>query len=156
MTTDQKLELCKIIVGLIIAVIGGFWTYFQYHEVGRRNSIRAVIEISEAIVAMQMFCKEVDNELLSLAKENPGSRRRRCFESYITARTKILSGSSTISRPWLSNEEDWKEAWEEMKIAIEEPATENYSESRIGNKWSRILELKKVKVIDPTPYYASQ
>lgn len=154
MNIDQKLELCKIIIGLTLAVIGGLWTYYQYTEDERRTSTKAIIEISEAIVGMQMFCKDTDNELISLAEEELGTRKRRCFEYYMAARKKILSGSSVISRPWLTSEKDWEKAWDEMKKAIEDPATEKYSEHRIGKKWSRILDLKGVKVIDPTPYYA--
>ena len=141
------------IFGLIFSVIGGIWTYITYTRETRMEESRAVVQMSEALVGMQMNCKTAWlglNELTWTDSDAEKSRKERCLQSYYRSREIVLSASTLIQKPWCESTEIWRDAWLDFKGSLESAGTDRYVQGAIGKKWEKILKLRGIFIVDPT------
>lgn len=155
---EVAIEISKIAVGLLIAIVGGLWTLNTYTQDARSRSAAAVAGMSETLIGMQMNCLRADGPLLSLLQreledEEPGHevRRQKCYESYELARTKLLSSSTLVRKPFFVRDAVWEAAWADFKRALEAAGGRAYDEARINAAWKKIMDLAGVFIVDPAP-----
>lgn len=141
------------ILGVIFSCISGIWTYTTYTREARMEESKAIVQMSETLVGMQMNCESdwlVLNKLTWNDTDPQKIQKERCFKSYYRSREMVLSASTLIQKPWCESTAIWETAWLEFKSLLERAGTDRYQQESIGRKWRRILELKGIFIVDPT------
>ena len=106
--------------------------------------------------ALQKEVKALTKKEGRLRREmNEQVRKERCYESFRRSREMVLSASTLIHKPWSTKEKEWQDAWQDFKSVLDKVGTGRYDQDSIGNKWSRILGLKGIFIVDPN-YTASK
>ena len=104
-------EFVLSVLSVIIAILGVFWTYYLYYGETWRQTAKAIADMSDALVSVQLNCTENDKPLILGTKEKLEPREERCYKSYVSARKKILSASTLIPKRMLTPSKRWEEAW---------------------------------------------
>lgn len=145
LTTQQRLEVIKIIVGIIISVIGALWTYTTYTENERNNELKTLIELGDAIAGMHVTCKSEFSKLADLASEKKNTRQGRCYEYFQDAHRRSLAAVITVKKPTFLEKHEWLNYWDKLQEEIAAAGSQKYQFDSIETAWVNILVAKKLK-----------
>lgn len=145
LNTDQTIDVIKIFIGLVIAIIGGLWTYTTYTESERNKELDTMIGLGNAIAGMHVTCKSNFDELANLAGADPTSRRGQCYRYFQDAHRMSFAAVITVKKPAGSSTQEWINFWDELQNVIATAGTERYRFDDIENAWVKILVAKQLK-----------
>ena len=145
MTTDQKIEVYKIIIGALISIVGALWTYAMYTENERANESKMIIELGNAIAGMHVTCKSDFGKLAVLADEISGSRKGRCYEYFQEAHRRSMAAMISIKKPMNSSYSEWASYWQDLRDEIARAGTEKYAHNNLETAWESILIKKGLR-----------
>lgn len=145
LTTDQNLEFFKIIVGVIISLVGGLWTYTTYTENQRNNEFKTLIDLGDSIAGMHVTCKEDFGQLADLAAESKDGRKGRCYAYFQDAHRRSLAAMITVRDPIFYSAETWVAHWDNLQKEIARAGSEKYTFVSIENAWAAILVAKGLR-----------
>jgi hypothetical protein len=145
LNTSQVIDIIKIVIGLIIAIIGGLWTYNTYYENERKHELETLISLGNAIAGMHVTCKGNFKELAELAGEDSHSRKGRCYQYFQDAHRISLAAVITVRKPDSTPAKDWSAYWDSLQNVIAAAGSEKYEFNTIENAWVEILVAKELK-----------
>jgi len=146
-STSQKIDVIKIILGVIVSIVAAFWTYTTYTANERNKELETLISLGNAIAGMHVTCKGEFNELAELAGEDKNSRKGLCYEYFQNAHRMSLAAVITVKKPYLLAAEDWVGYWEALQNVIAAAGSEKYEFDALENAWVEILVAKELKEI---------
>jgi hypothetical protein len=145
----MNIEILKIFVGLIVAAVGGMWTYYTWEANNQRRSDEAIAAISDVIVSTHTTCRSNDGALNNLYSSNDdgndsklNKRQRACAAGFVLLRQKAFSGPIKIDKPFLVDAVKWGTVWTTLQLTVETAGTNNYQRNLIDESWKAILRLK--------------
>ncbi len=141
----DKLEITKIIIGLLMTLVGAWWTYTTYHENERKHELETMINLGNSIAGMHVTCKSSFGKLADLAESKQGSRERQCYQYFQEAHRISLAAVITVNRPASSTPEQWSVFWEKLQNVIAATGSEKYKFQELEDAWVEILIAKKLK-----------
>lgn len=141
LSIDQKIETSKIFVGLIIAIVGGFWTYVTYTSEARTTELNTIIMLGNSIAGMNVACKKIDGKL-SLLDADGGKRSSRCNRYFESGFQRAMAGSIAIKKPFFTSDDEWKKLWSELQDSIQLASNSKINYKKIDNAWTAILKEK--------------
>ena len=139
---DQKIEIAKIVIGVIIAIVGALWTYTTYTENERNNELKTLIGLGNAIAGMHITCKSEFGNLADLAGESKESRKGQCYRYFQDAYRMSLAAVITVKKPLGFSTKEWVGYWDGLQNVIAAAGSENYKFSNLENAWVKILIAK--------------
>jgi len=144
-TADQKIEVFKIVIGVIFSVVAAFWTYTTYTENERNSELNTLNDLGDSIAGMNATCLEDYGPLSKLADEtNKDSKKGRCYSYWEDAYKKSLSGMITVRKPIFCSSE-WVGNWKDLKNAIMIAGSQKIEFDSIHRAWDDILISKGLK-----------
>jgi len=143
----DKLEITKIIIGLLMTLVGAWWTYTTYYENERKHELETMISLGNAIAGMHVTCKSSFGKLADLAESKQGSRERQCYQYFQEAHRISLAAVITVKRPSRSTSRQWSDFWDNLQNVIASAGSEKYKFQDIENAWVDILVAKELKEI---------
>ena len=144
---NNKLEIAKILIGLLMTCVGAWWTYTTYYENERKHELETLIDLGNAIAGMHVTCKSSFGDLASLAGKTGSSREGRCYGYFQEAHRISLAAVITVKRPRGSSPEQWSAYWDNLQNVIAAAGTEKYMFEEIEGAWEDILVAKRLKEI---------
>jgi hypothetical protein len=144
-TSDQKIEITKIIIGVVISIVGALWTYSTYTENERNNELDTLIGLGNAIAGMHVTCKGGFGKLADLASEDKNSRKGRCYAYFQDAHRISLAAVITVKKPYLMSTKEWVGYWGALQDVIAAAGSESYEFNTIEDAWVEILVAKALK-----------
>lgn len=144
---NNKLEITKIIIGLLITCVGAGWTYTTYYENERKHELETLINPGNAIAGMHVTCKSSFGDLASLAGKTNESREGQCYRYFQEAHRISLAAVITVKRPRGSSPRQWSNYWDNLQNIIAAAGSEKYMFNEIENAWVDILVAKKLKEV---------
>ena len=144
---NHKLEITKILIGLLMTCVGAWWTYTTYYENERKHELETLINLGNAIAGMHVTCKSSFGDLASLAGKTTESREGRCYQYFQEAHRISLAAVITVKRPSGSSPEKWSGYWDNLQNTIAAAGSEKYEFNQIENAWVDILVAKKLKEV---------
>ena len=144
-TSDQKIEIIKITIGVIISIVGALWTYTTYTENERNNELKTLIGLGDAIAGMHVTCKSGFGKLADLAGESNDSRAGRCYRYFQDAHRISLAAVITVKKPFASSAKEWAGYWDSLQNVIAAAGSEKYEFNNIEDAWVKILIVKALK-----------
>ena len=145
LTNDQRIEITKIILGVLISTVGAIWTYTTYTENERNNELKTMIELGDAIAGMHVTCKSEFGKLADLADEKNDGRKQKCYGYFQDAHRRSLAAVITVKKPMFLSAKEWAGYWDELQNVIAAAGSEKYTFDNIENAWVKILISKKLK-----------
>jgi len=145
LTSDQKIEILKITIGVIFAFVGALWTYTTYTENERNNELKTLIELGDSIAGMHVTCKKEFGPLAALADKSKDSREGRCYVYFQDAHRRSLAAMITVRKPIFCSSNSWISYWDTLQNEIARAGTERYTFDSIENAWVDILVAKGLK-----------
>jgi len=145
LSINQRIEIYKIIVGVMISIVGGLWTYTTYTQDARKNELKSIISLGDSIAGMNVTCKRDFKMLSELAGEAKDSRKGQCYKYFQDAFKKAIAAEITIKKPFLCSQKKWAEYWDTLVTQISLAASSEYNYADINNAWSAILKKKGLK-----------
>ncbi len=142
---SDKLEISKIIIGLLMTIVGAWWTYSTYYENERKHELETLINLGNAIAGMHVTCKASFGKLASLASQDKESRAGQCYRYFQEAHRISLAAVITVKRPASSTSEQWSAYWDNLQNVIAAAGSEKYDFTEIETAWVDILVAKKLK-----------
>lgn len=142
---DQKIEIVKILVGVIIAAVGGLWTYTTYTESQRNSELQTIIELGDAIAGMRVTCKEKFHGLAGLANATDDKRKIQCYEYFQDAYRGSLSAEIIIKKPFSITDDEWSKQWKKLQSVISDFASSSFNSAQLSDAWNTILVTKGLK-----------
>ena len=139
MTADQKIEVYKIIIGVLVSVVGGLWTYTTYTENERANESKMLIELGNAIAGMHVTCKSDFKKLADLAGKSKDSREGRCYAYFQEAHRGSIAAMISINKPMATSYSEWANYWYVLQDEIARAGSEEYAYSSLESAWENIL-----------------
>ena len=141
----DKLEITKIIIGLLMTLVGAWWTYTTYYENERKHELETMISLGNAIAGMHVTCKGSFGSLANLAENQKDSREGQCYRYFQEAHRISLAAVITVKRPGSSTSKQWSDYWDNLQNVIASAGTEKYKFQDIENAWVDILVAKELK-----------
>jgi hypothetical protein len=145
LNSDQKIEISKIAIGVIISIVGALWTYTTYTENERNNELKTLIGLGDAIAGMHVTCKSDFDKLADLAGEGKDTRKGQCYRYFQNAHRISLAAVITVKKPFAMSAKDWIAYWGGLQNAIAIAGSEKYRFNNIEDAWVRILIAKGLK-----------
>ena len=146
-TADQKIEIFKIIIGVIFSVLGALWTYTTYSENERSSELNTLNSLGDSIAGMNATCLGEYGPVSKLANEtNKDIKRGKCYAYWEDAYKKSLSGMISVGKPIFYSPKDWADAWKDLQAAIGTAGSQKYSFKSINEPWENILNIKGLDV----------
>ena len=145
----DKLEITKIFIGLLMTLVGAWWTYTTYYENERKHELETLINLGNAIAGMHVTCKSSFGKLASLAGNGKESREGQCYRYFQEAHRISLAAVITVKRPASSNSKQWSGYWDNLQNVIALAGSEKYKFNDIENAWVDILVVKELKEKSP-------
>ena len=143
--TDQRIEISKIVIGIVITVVGALWTYTTYTEQDRNTELTTLIGLGDAIAGMHVTCKSDFGNLADLANEVINSRKGRCYQYFQDAHRISLAAVITVKKPFRSSAREWAAYWDRLQNVIAAAGSEKYEFASIEKAWTEILIVKGLK-----------
>jgi hypothetical protein len=144
---NHKLEITKVLIGLLMTCVGAWWTYTTYYENERKHELETLINLGNAIAGMHVTCKSSFGDLASLAGKTTASREGRCYQYFQEAHRISLAAVITVKRPRGSSPEQWSNYWDNLQNVIAAAGSEKYIFNDIESAWVDILVAKKLKEV---------
>jgi hypothetical protein len=144
-TNDQKIEILKIIIGVMFSVVAALWTYTTYTENERNNELQTLINLGDSIAGMHVTCKSNFGKLADLADNSKDSREGQCYAYFQDAHRKSLAAMITVRKPIFCSRKTWVNYWDALQKEIARAGSENYSFDSLENAWVDILIAKGLK-----------
>ncbi len=144
----DKLEITKIIIGLLMTCVGAWWTYTTYYENERKHELDTLINLGNAIAGMHVSCKSNFGSLADLAGESNETRKGQCYRYFQEAHRISLAAVITVKKPGSVSSRQWSGYWDNLQNVIAAAGSEKYEFSEIENAWVDILVAKKLKEVD--------
>ncbi len=144
-TNDHKIEILKIMIGVIFTVVGAFWTYTTYTESERNNELKTLIDLGDSIAGMHVTCKNNFDKLADLAEKDKNSREGRCYAYFQDAHRRSLAAMITVRKPLFCSSGTWTGYWGDLQKEIARAGSERYVYVSIENAWVEILTAKGLK-----------
>lgn len=141
----DKLEISKILIGLLMTTVGAWWTYTTYYENERKHELETMINLGNAIAGMHVTCKSSFGNLASLAENEKESREGQCYRYFQEAHRISLAAVITVKRPGSSTPQQWSGFWDNLQNVIAAAGSEKYEFNDIENAWVDILVAKELK-----------
>ena len=145
LTADQKIDISKIIIGLILSVAAGLWTYTTYTENERKNELITLIGLGDAIAGMHVTCKSGFGSLADLADKGGNSRQGQCYQYFQDAHRISLAAVITVKKPLGSSSAEWAGYWDSLQNVIAAAGSEKDEFDSIESAWVKILIVKGLK-----------
>lgn len=145
LTYDQKIEITKIVIGVIISIVGALWTYSTYTENERNNELKTLVGLGDAIAGMHVTCKGDFGKLADLAGASKDSREGRCYRYFQDAHRISLAAVITVKKPFGFSAREWTGYWNGLQNVIAGAGSEKYEFNNIEDAWVRILVAKALK-----------
>ena len=145
LTNAQKIEIFKIIIGVIFSLVGALWTYTIYTENQRSNELKTLIDLGDSIAGMQVTCEKEFGKLAALADKCKDSREGRCYAYFQDAHKRSLSAMITVRKPIFCSPNTWVSYWDALQNEIARAGSERYTFDSIENAWVDILIAKRLK-----------
>ena len=144
-SVDQKIEAIKIIVGLIIAIVGGMWTYTTFTQDQRKTELNTLIDLGASIAGMNVTCMINYLALSNLANETTDQKKHNCYLYFEDAYKKSIAAQILIKKPFLYNEKKWRDHWRELINQMLLSASSKYIYEDVNSAWNSILSAKGLK-----------
>lgn len=141
----EKLEISKIFIGLLMTIVGAWWTYTTYYENERKHELDTLINLGNAIAGMHVTCKSSFGNLASLADQGKESREGQCYRYFQEAHRISLAAVITVKRPGSSTSKQWSAYWDNLQNVIAAAGSEKYEFNEIETAWGDILVAKELK-----------
>ena len=145
LTNDQKIEIFKIIVGVIVSIVGALWTYTTYTQNKRNNELKTLIDLGNSIAGMHVTCKMEFGKLADLADKSKDSREGRCYAYFQDAHRRSLAATITVQKPLFLSHKKWDMHWDNLQNEIARTGSEKYEFEDIEKAWINILIAKGLK-----------
>lgn len=143
--TDHKIEITKIIIGVLMTSVAAWWTYTTYYEDERKHELETLINLGNAIAGMHVTCKAAYNGLADLADKAETNRATRCYEYFQDAHRISLTAPMTVKKPYWLPAQQWITYWKNLQKIINDIAIYKYEFNAIQNAWENILVAKNLK-----------
>lgn len=147
LTYDQKIEITKILIGVIISIVGALWTYTTYTENERNNELKTLIGLGDAIAGMHVTCKSEFGNLADLAGESKDSRKGQCYRYFQDAHRISLAAVITVKKPFGFSAREWGGYWRSLQNVIATAGSEKYEFNNVEDAWVKILVAKALKEV---------
>lgn len=145
MTTDQKIEVYKIIIGALVSIVGALWTYTTYTANERANESKMLIELGNAVAGMHVTCKGEFGKLADLADKDKDSREGRCYAYFQEAHRGSIAATISINKPINSSYSEWVSYWDALRDEIARAGSEEYAYDSLETAWENILIKKGLR-----------
>lgn len=143
--TDHKIEITKIIIGVLMTSVAAWWTYTTYYEDERKHELETLINLGNAIAGMHVSCKGSFGELAELASAAKASRQGRCYEYFQDAHRISLTAPITVKKPYWLSAQQWITYWDNLQNVIAATGSQEYEFNSVQNAWVDILIAKNLK-----------
>lgn len=145
LTNDQRIKILKIFIGLILSLVGGFWTYTTYTANERKHELETLIGLGDSIAGMHVTCEKEFGGLADLANQSKGSKKGKCYAYFEDSHRKSLSAMITVRKPVFEPHGKWAKDWNVLQDQIARAGSENYKFNDIENAWVDILTTKGLR-----------
>jgi hypothetical protein len=142
---NQKIELNKLVIGVLLSIIGGLWTYVVYTEDVRKNDLKTLSSLGDSIAGMHVTCKTKFGALASLAEKSENIRERQCYDYFQNAYKMSLAAEITIKKPVFCSSDVWASYWVALQNQLKLCASQQYSFEDLEPAWNVILAAKGLK-----------
>lgn len=142
LSVDQKIETIKIIVGLVIAIVGGLWTYATFTQEQRKAELKTLMELGDSIAGMNVTCMSDYRALSNLANEKEDQKKNKCYSYFEDAYKKSIAAQTLIKKPIFYSEEDWVNHWNNLVDKMSLSASSEYIYEDVNSAWNAILTAK--------------
>lgn len=142
LSSDQKIEVIKIAVGLLIALIGGLWTYTTFTQEQREVELKTLIELGDSIAGMNVTCMSDYGALSTLVSEKIDQKKKKCYLYFEDAYKKSIAAQILIKKPFCYNEAKWKGHWDILVDQMSISASSKYIYDDVNAAWGAILLAK--------------
>jgi len=144
-SNEQVVEIIKIIVGVVIAAVGGLWTYTTYTADERKAELQTLVALGDAIAGMHATCRGNFGQLADLSDKAPGSREKRCYDYFQDAYRGSFSAMITVRKPTSCPAGTWEAHWAKLQNEIAGAGGARYAREGIENAWRAILQEKGLR-----------
>jgi len=138
-SVDQKIEALKIIVGIVIAIVGGLWTFTTFTQEQREAELKTLIELGDSIAGMNVTCISDYGPLSILAANKSDSKKAKCYLYFENAYKKSIAAQILIKKPIFCSEQKWKKLWDNLVDKMSEAASSKYIYDDVNTAWNSIL-----------------
>ncbi len=145
LSVDQKIETIKIIIGLLIAIVGGMWTYTTFTHDQRKSELNTLIELGDSIAGMNVTCMSDYPALSTLAGEKTDQKKQNCYKYFEDAYKKSIAAEIIIKKPIFYSEKKWRDHWSTLIDKMSISATSKYIYEDVNTAWNSILSAKGLK-----------
>ena len=146
--SEQVVEIIKIIVGVVIAAVGGLWTYTTYTADERKAELQTLVALGDAIAGMHATCEGEFGQLAKLAElpaEHSNSRKKQCYDYFQDAYRRSFSAMITVRKPSFCPADRWASRWATLQNEIAGAGSARYARAGIEKAWTAILQEKGLR-----------
>jgi hypothetical protein len=138
-SVDQKIEVLKITVGLVIAIVGGLWTFTTFTQEQREAELKTLIELGDSIAGMNVTCISDYGPLSKLAADKEDFKKKKCYLYFENAYKKSIAAQILIKKPVFCGEQKWNKLWNNLVDKMSLAASSEYIYNDINTAWNSIL-----------------
>ena len=148
MKIENKIEIAKVIIGLLVTCVAGLWTLSVFiHEQDRRTD-DAVARANAAINQAFVDCHSVKLPLLSVISSLDAVRAESpavyqdyaaCLKSFNNLRNSVSEAEIRIERPLYCREFEWRGLWSGLDRALQTTLQTGYETDETRMQWVKIV-----------------
>ena len=144
-SSDQFVNLAKLVLLVVFTMVSAAWTYTVYYENERKSELETLISLGNSIAGMHVACKGSFNKLAELADEDRHSRKGRCYSFFQDAHRISLAAVITVKKPYSVSDKNWAVSWDNLQNVIATAGSQAYDFDSLEDAWSTILVSKGLK-----------